>query len=512
MDNRWLPLPLLRNTLMRLVLCFFLLVLSVSLHADDLTSRLRILLPGQDAPTVNERQFLHQRFKRLFAEMEADKIGRKSTRKKISRIAAHLRRDLLRTHHAGAGLADAFRRGHFNDATAAVCTALALEHFEISFDAYVDHWSCYLVVDPDKRRTRLYAPGHQKQKAEKKASFRREYLDLVRATVADDSTGFTAAAAEQLFERYYYSPAKKLSFGQLSAFLLYRRAQAAYRDKDFEASVILLDAAMKKEERPAFLVLRKAAEIQLKAIEQPDVEGDILTLFAQWSELPDNKYLPAAILQHFDEKQRLFLAEDRLGEAAELLGIYLDQAPAGMTSWAADMRDLQQYRLLSHHFLSGRNDLARRLAESLFERQPDDEEIRFILGELVIDGLRRNRLKGAEFTKAVGAAAERYPFIRKQDRFVDLFLRELAWSVRDAYAEDKRYAGENALARFRSTLLDVAIDEQRSLWTLTAFIAASNYHFRQKEYQLARDYVAEGLRYNANDQYLLHRRELLTKY
>jgi len=497
---------------MRLLFSFFLLALSLSLHADELSSRLRLLLPGDDAPTVNERQFLYQRVSQLFSDMEAAKIGRKSTKKKISRIPAYLRRDLLRTYDPAARLTDAFRSGRYNDATACVLTALALEHFEVSYDGYVDHWSSHLVADPDKRQAELYAPNHKKHKPETEATFRRDYLDLVRATVAENLPNITTAEANQLFERYYYKPNQKLSFGQFSAFLLYRRAQNAYRAEAYQEAVDLLDAAMQKEERPAFLVLRKAAEIQLKAITQPEVEGDIATLFAQWAEAPENKYLPAAILQHFDEKQRLLLAEKRIDDAAELLDDYLTRAPDDRTEWAADMRNLHQYRLLRHHFVSGRIDLAQRLAESLFAQDPEDEGIRFILGEIVIDGLRRTRLTGTEFTSAVEAAAARYPFIRKQDRFADLLLRELAWKVRDAYEADERFAGENALTKFRSALVDIPIGEQRSLWTLTAFIAASNYHFREGEYQRARDYVAEGLRYNPTDAYLTHRRELLTRY
>lgn len=274
----------------------------------------------------------------------------------------------------------------------------------------------------------------------------------------------------------------------------------------------MLELALQKEERPAFLVLRKASELQLKAITQPDIEGDINTLFKQWAERPDNQYLPAAILQHFDEQQRLLLAEDSLGAAGDLLGDYLSRAPAGNTEWAKNLSDLQQYRLLRHHFTNGRIDLAQRLAENLFAEDPEDEAMRFVLGELVIDALRRTRLKGEEFAAAVETAASRYPFIRKQDRFADLLLRELAWKVRDRYEADDLHGGTDALHRFRQALIDIPIGEQRSLWTLTAFIAASNYYFRMEEYQQAREFVGEGLRYNPKEEYLLHRRDLLLRY
>lgn len=498
---------------MRILLCsFFLCSFFPLLRADELTSRLRLVLPGDDAPTVNERQFLYQRISQLFQELEGDKVDRKSTKKRISRIESRLHRNYLRNYVANASLTDAFRNGNYNDATAAVLTALALEEFKVDYDVYVDHWETYLVADPAGRAEKIYQPGHEKHKDASEAAFRRDYISVIRGTLVDELPAMGTEAVDKLFARYYYQPEKKLTFGQLSALLLYRRAQTAYRASDFTGAIALLEKALLKEERPAFLILRKAAEIQLKAINKPEVEGDILTLFQQWSDRPDNRYLPAAILQHFDEQQRLLLAENKLGEAADLLSDYLSRAPAGNASWAKSLSDLQQYRLLRHYFTNGRMDLAQRLAESLFAQNPEDASIRFVLGELVIDALRRSRSTGNEFYAAVEAAAARYPFIRQQDRFADLLLRELAWKVRDRYEQDDAHGGLDALNRFRRALVDIPIGEQRSLWTLTAFIAASNYHFRLEEYGPARDFVVEGLKYNPNDDYLLHRRDLLNRY
>jgi len=501
------------NRKMRILLtALFFLTLSPLLQADELSNRLRLILPGEDAPTVNERQFLYQRVSQLFKELEGDKVAKKSTIKQISRIKNRLQRTYLLTYTTSAGLADAFHNGKYNDATAAVLSALAYEHFGIDYEVYVDHWETHLVVDPTGLAIEVYQPRHEKHRDEMEASFRRDYLDLLRATIIDDLPNIGEKEVNELFERYYYASGKKLSFGQLSALLLYRQAQSAYRAKDYQKAIDVLELALQKEERPAFLVLSKASELQLKAITAPDVEGDINTLFKQWAERPDNRYLPAAILQHFDEKQRLLLAENKLGEAADLLGDYLQRAPSGNKEWAKNLTDLQQYRLLCHYFTNGRMDLAQRLAESLFAEDPEDETMRFILGELVIDALRRTRLTGSEFTTAVELAASRYPFIRKQDRFADLLLRELAWKVRDRYEADDLHGGTDALHRFRQALIDIPIGDKRSLWTLTAFIAASNYHFRMEEFQQAREFVSEGLRYNPKEDYLLHRRDLLQRY
>jgi|GEM_PF-2501377 hypothetical protein len=497
---------------MRFLLLILLLFSLSGLRADELSNRLRLLLPGDDASTVNERQFLHQRVRLLFVALEGDKVEHKSTKKKIRRITDRLKRDHLRTYKADASVADAFRNGAYNDATAALLTALAFEHFGVGYYGYVDHWEAYLIADPGNREDEVYHPNHAKHDDVREAAFRRDYFELLRATTLADVPNMTTGEVEQLFDRYYYPPDKKLTFGQLTAFLQYRRAQAAYAASEYQRAIDLLETAMSKEERPAFLVLRKAAELQLRAATKPEVEGDILTLFAHWTERPDNHYLPAAILQYFDEQQRLLLAENRLLEAAELLSDYLGHAPAGKTKWAENMNDLHQFRLLRHHFVNGRPDLARRLAESLYNQDPENESLKFVLAEIILDELRRSRLTGGDFVAAITTAATRYPFICERDRFMNLQLRELAWKVRDDYERDDAATGKQSLQRFRSALLGIPVNEDRSVWTLTAFLAASNYHFRVMEYDQARFFVAEGLKYNANDEYLLHRRDVLARY
>ncbi|MEL7162604.1 MAG: hypothetical protein AAFN92_17740, partial [Bacteroidota bacterium] len=90
--------------------------------------------------------------------------------------------------------------------------------------------------------------------------------------------------------------------------------------------------------------------------------------------------------------------------------------------------------------------------------------------------------------------------------------REQAWKVRDLYEKDRPDLAAPALERFRRSLVDIPIGSERNLWTLTAFVAASNYHFRVEDFVGARKFLEEALRYAPQDQYLLHRREVLAKY
>lgn len=498
---------------MRILLLAFLIVLTAGLSADDLSVRLRLLLPGDDPATVNERQFLYQRIDGMLRSLrEEDKITRKSLNKQVSRIKARLEKSYLRTYRAEADLAAAFRKGHYNDATAAVLTALTFEHFDIDYDGFVDHWESYLVAEPAGAAVTVRHPATVKRDDKAERVFRREYLSIIRATLEEDIPSMTAGEADAFFYKYHYAPERKLTFGQLSAYLLFRRAQAAYGERDYARCITLIDEGMRREERLAFLVLRRAAELQVAAITRPEMEGEVDEFFQQWRENPDNRYLPAALLQHFDKEQQLLLAREEEHEAQILLTSFLDRAPENQTAWAESLRQLQDLRLLTHYHKKGRLDLAKRMAEHLYRLQPENETVRYILGELVIDGLRNTSAKGVEFQRQVESAAANYPFIQRQDRFADLLLREKAWKVRDLYATDQVTEAKLALAQFREALINIPIGRERNLWTLTVFASAADYYFRMGDYQLARSYVNEGLEYGPNDQYLLHRKEVLANY
>lgn len=497
---------------MRPFFFLFLLTSTAPLRADALAARLRLLLPGEEAGVVNERQYLYQRVSGLFRELDGKRAGRKSIRKRVGRIVSHLEDNYFKTYDGGADLADAFRRNRYNDATAAVLTALALEQYDVDYYVLVDHWESHLLADPRGKKIALRHPKAKKRKEKREIAFRANFVELVRATVAEDLSVRSRKQIDAAFSTYYYDPDKLLTFGQLSAYALYRKAQAAYRTDNFQRAVDLAKKASARENRPAFLVLRRAAEFQLAALAPKAVTGDIGKFYRQWTEDPNNTYLPAAILNHFDEQQQLLLAQDHPDLARTLLDDYVARAPAGSAAWEQELTILQRYRLVNHYYANGQLDLAKREAEALYADDPTNETVRYILGEIVIGSLRRTPARGESFQRAVQSAAERYPFIRKQDRFADLLLRELAWKVRDLYAVDRAAEATSALEHFRTALVDIPIGRERSLWTLTAFYAASDFYFRQQDYARARRYVAEALTYTPDDQFLLHRQDLLGRY
>ncbi len=497
----------------RLLLLLLLLLPTLTASADNLNTRLRQLLPGEDAATVNERQFLYQRLNGLFTTLrEEDKADRKSTKKRIRRIHDRLRKELFLSYRFDASFSDAFRSGAYNDATAAAITALALEKFEVDFDLHVDHWDSYLVADPEGRATRLDHPAVTKGDEDARRSFRREYLSLLRQTVLTDIGALTQQEADGVFREYYYDPAKRLTFGQLAAFQLYRRAQQEYADDQFARVSLTLAEAIRREERPAFLVLDQAARLQLAALTRPEVEGDTDMLFSQWRENPANRYLPAALLNYFDDRQRILIANQEVAAAQRMLSEYRDRAPAGQTVWSDQLQRLQDFRLIGHYQQQARLNDALTIAKRLYAEDPTDERTKYLLGELLLADLRRTRGEEADLARLQEEIATEFPFVRHQDRFADLLLRRKAMEVRDLYDGELGPAGNLALEEFRRALIDIPIGRDRSLWTLTAFVSASNFYFREDNYPMARALIDEALKYGPEDDYLLHRREVLARY
>lgn len=505
-SSRQLPI----RKVLSFLLLFFLLSLPKLSYADDLGGRLRQLLPGDAPATVNERQFLYRELNELFRTLrEEDRVSRKSLKKRVSRIEARLEKDFFRDYSGHTDLSETLRRGRYDDATASILYALAFEQFDVPYEGRIDHWESYVIADPEGRGIELRHPRTRKHQEAAERAFRREYLSLVRATVQPDMPSLSVAAADSLFYRLYYRPDRPLTFGQLAAYRQFRRAQSAYARKEFREAAVYLENALQRENRSAFLILAQATKLQLAALYRPEVEGDVNELFQQWNENPDSRYLPSAILQYFDDRQRLLLAERREIEAKDLLVAFRDRSPAGKEEWVAQIEKLQWLRLIAYYRTEDLPKQARMLAEDLYAAEPDNPAYRHVLGELLLGDLR---LDNNESRQRADRLAQRYPFLKEQDRYADFLLRELALKVRDTFAREEERAGLLALAEFRQGLLKIPIDNDRNLWTLTAFLAASNYYFNSGNYVQARRYVEEGLKYGPEDDYLLHRRDVLRRY
>ena len=473
-----------------------------------------MLYPGEDAVAVQERQYLGKQLDNLFVRLNHyDRVDQRSRRKQLDRIEERSRRELLLTYDPTAGLTDAFRDGRYNDATATLLYALILEKYNIPYEGHVDHWESYLVVDPQgKKPVRLDAPAVRPHTMPAERSYRREYLALVRGTLAEDLSTLSPTAADRLYYQYYYAPDRRLNFRELSAYALFRRAQRAFATRDYPATLAYLTEARLLDERPAFALYQRAVALQQASLTPPSEEAVVTELFAQWREDTGSQYLPARLLHYFDAQQRLLLAAGRAEGALDLLNRYCTRAPARTPDWCAELGMLQSLRLLAYYQSRGENVQALHLAESLLNTNPENERLQGYVAELTLVNLRQTYTDAEELVHQAELAARRYPFLVQHDRYADIVLRQTALRIRDLFAQEDEPAGLRELGHFREQLQQIPNGYDRTLWTLTAFVAASNYYFAEENYAPARTYIDEALRHDPTNDFLLHQQDLLARY
>ena len=472
-----------------------------------------MLIPGEGHAVGRERRLVEDRLEKIFFHLKHDdRLGELPRADQVRLLTRRLGEALLREYRPGATLTDAVREGTYTDATAIILYALGLEHFNIPHEAYVDHWQVQLVVDPFGNRYRLLAPGAASGEEGRTRSFRREYLGLVRRTVGFELGRLSDARADSVFYAHYYHPDERLTLRQLSAYQQLRRAQSAYVNADYAAAKAFLSYARTLEDRPAFSVLERATELQLIALSELDENGRIDQLFSGWQADPDNPYYPAALLQSFDRQHRQLLAAEELDAASRSVQVYSLRAPAQKKDWIARVQLLHDLRLLDYYRRGGKVVPALQIAETLLAREPLNEDFQTLVAELGLYDIRRNYPEPDRRLERAREFRTQYDFVVRYGAYADIVLRESALRVRDAFAEDREPDARRELDYFRAQLDRLAPSQERSLWTLTAFIAASNYYFARDDYAAALRVLDEALEFDPDNDFLLHERDLIERY
>ncbi|PPK84094.1 hypothetical protein CLV84_4244 [Neolewinella xylanilytica] len=499
---------------MRLTLSLlFTLLITVSLSAERLEDRLRMLMPGDGQVVSEERRLVEKHLEDLLRRLDwQDRLNQHSRSEQIAQIAERLNKELLREFEAGATLTDAVREGRYSDATAAVFYALSLEHFNIPHEIYVDHWEAYLVADPAVNGSRIRHPLAEAHGEREETSFRRDYLALVRRTVEFDLPSLSDGQSDSIFYHYYYQPDQRLTLRQLSAYQQLRQAQRAYRAGDYPTVATYLERARLLDHRPAIDVLDRAAELQATALGVLQNDQKVDQLFESWRSEPANPYYPTALLRQFDRRQRELLAVDTLDALPALVHSFVLRAPTGAEAWETRIRLLRDIRLMEYYQDRGKAVQALQMAETLLRQDGENPHFRAYVAELSLYDLRRNYPEPDDQVDRAQVLAAKYPFVADHPRYADIVLRQSARKVRDHFAADREKEALRELNYFRAQLERLTTGNDERLWTLTAYVAASNYYFAKTNYERALGYITEALAHHPDSDFLLHQRDLLGRY
>ncbi|MGB3802213.1 MAG: hypothetical protein WA952_20495 [Lewinella sp.] len=498
---------------MRSLYLLFFMLLTLSLRAERLEDRLRMLMPGAGPEVTQNRRLVESRLEEVLRRFRReDQLSSLPLADKLTRISTRLQAEFLQEFRPDAELIDAVRDGIYSDATATILFALSLEHFNVAHELYVDHWETYLLVDPSGYRQAVRHPRATEHDESTETTFRRQYLSLIRSTVSPELPSLSERQSDSVFYRYYYHPDQRLTMRQLSGFQQLRLAQRAYSQGNYADSRAHLDQARLLDDRPALDVFARATELQIMAFSalRTDLQAD--RLFKEWQQNPDDSYYPTLLLQTFDRQQRAILAADRLEDLSPLTRSFTRQAPKGHEEWADRLETIREIRLMQHYIDQGKVVPALELAEQLLSGDTQNPHYQAYVAELSLHEIQRHHADPKEQVRRAKTAVRKHPFVDTNARYADIILRESALTVRDHFAGDREADGLRELNYFRAQLERLPQANDRGLWTLTAFVAASNFYFAAEDYPAARRYVEEALSHHPTSEFLIHQLDLLGRY
>ncbi|RME99631.1 MAG: hypothetical protein D6772_07430, partial [Bacteroidetes bacterium] len=331
-------------------------------------------------------------------------------------------------------------------------------------------------------------------------------VDLLRATAyppaaeQDSSTRF-------LYARYYFSEGTALSLKEAAAFMNYQQALLAYQQKAWSRCQELLARAQQLHAHPMFDVLERAIWLQL-ANQEASIRESTFYLWQLWEAQAGQPWLDE-LLRRFDYSVRQINRPTKW----QIDSIY--------QAFQVGFGDHQQAqaRLREHYFVlsaqqeadAGHTVQVLNLMDSLYILRPNNAEIQDILAGVMVRSLRKER-RFAEGLKRIAYYEQHYPFLKTNPIFQDQHLFYRAEQVHHHFEQENELLGLRCLQEFEQLLEQSGSTPRLAAWVTTAYLAASNFYFRARSYPQARIYIEHALQHAPEDDYLLHRRDVLARY
>jgi tetratricopeptide (TPR) repeat protein len=150
--------------------------------------------------------------------------------------------------------------------------------------------------------------------------------------------------------------------------------------------------------------------------------------------------------------------------------------------------------------------------DSLYRYQPNNTAVQEVLAGMLVWSLRNSEREFSRGLDGINLYSRRYPFLHQNELFQDRHLLYQAERVRYYFDQDDLVKGGNYFEEFKRLLTTSRSAPRRNSWILTAYLAASNYYFRQGDYSQAFDLIQQARREAPDDPYLDHRAGVLRNY
>jgi hypothetical protein len=291
--------------------------------------------------------------------------------------------------------------------------------------------------------------------------------------------------------------------------LYYRRALDFYAKGQASAAVEALDRARTYYQDPKLDLVRYAILYQ-KASKTGQDSTMVEPLFELY-QLHPRPEISLELVRRFAQLAEYYLLKEDDQPAFEKLYDDYRRLFSGQVAILQQLKEIYFIEIAQFHAGKHEAHLVTIYLDSLSHYRPNDAKVQAILKPLLLRALC-NQKDPEEGLKIIEKYNQNYPFLRNEALFKDMELCYRAEQTRKAFDKDDEALGRKCLETFEQVLAQAGLTPRSESWITTAYHSASAYYFRSADYVNARWLIQRALALIPDDQFLLHRQEVLRNY
>ncbi|PHN02045.1 hypothetical protein [Flavilitoribacter nigricans] len=468
-------------------------------------SKIRMYLAPTSENEGGGLTYVMEEIRATAKKLERQKVKRKRQKKAIELIRDEVENRYLRSYRGLADFSSLFKARQYNELTAAALISMLLDELAMEHELYWEQGQAKITLE-DGTLLPIDQWGKNRPARRAREEEQSHLLNVLDALQLGPENSLHRAMVTP-----YSAGAEKRSLlpAELTGMLFYRRALDFYAKGKATAAVEALERARTYYTDPKLDLVRYAI-LYRQASESGQDSTMVEPLFELYSLHPRSE-ISLELVRRFAQLAEYYLLRENDQPSFERL---YDQYRRVFSGQLAILQQLKEiYFIEMAQFHAGRHEphQVTTYLDSLSHYRPNDPKIQAILTPLLLRSLC-NQKDPDEGLKIVEEYRRDYPFLRNEALFLDMELCYRAERTRRAFDGEDEARGRECLEAFEQVLAQAGLTPRSESWITTAYTSASAYYFRNADYVNARWLIQRALALIPDDQFLLHRKDVLQNY
>ncbi|KAA3636359.1 MAG: hypothetical protein DWQ02_08445 [Bacteroidetes bacterium] len=472
---------------------------------NGVEDHLKLYLATAPQNDQNALDYIKLELNTLFANLEAQKFGKKSPAKTVDLLRQYLEPNFLKKYDPYVSFEQLFKTGTYNDATRAALVALVLQHFQLPFEMRHDGLFISTILKMEGKKLPVFETPDPSAEVRFQSSYSQLLKDLKMLSPQE-----TEMDDEILFNKFYKDKNGIISPGQLAGNMYYNEALDYYQQKDYIASMNRLQKAQLLYPLPRNGVIRQACMFQLaRRINFRTIAGltDLFNLYKQYPVVEVKHELVSVFTKIADYQIIQKQDPDALHPFHRHFSEQLKNDPELMESI-----DRVYYVKLAHYYaVHNHKDSLVKYIDLIYRQWPNEEAVQNALTGFLMETLHKigNYEKGII---QLNQFIEKYPFLEYKPEVQDRRLYFHSLRVRHFFENQQEENAIRSMSVFESHLSKYGRVDRVDMWLTTVYASASTYYFQEGDYVKARKMANKALTLMPDNEYFAHRMEVLMQY